>query len=100
VGRDLFRLRQSKVGILIAALPGEQAGEIDKPSDLLGGKLHGPPQVGFGFGILLAIFRQPGLCPLPLGGADAGNLRGRGGRLVEPAAQEAWSLQVILEEIA
>ena len=85
---------------MIAALFGEQAGQVDQPSDLLRGNLHGPPQMRFGIGEFLALFGQLGLRPISFGGIDSRDL-GRGSRrLVEAAAQEAGSLQVILEEIA
>ena len=61
---------------------------------------NGPAQLRFGAGEFLALFGQLGLRPVPLGGVDARDLRGRGVRLVEAAAQEARGLQVILEEIA
>jgi hypothetical protein len=78
----------------------KQAGQIDEPSDLLGGKLDGPPQMRFGPENLLALFGQLGLSQVPLGGIESRDLRSRGGSLVETATQEAGRLQVILEEIA
>ena len=100
IRRDLLRLRQALVGLLVAALFGEQARQVDQPPDLMRSNLDGASQVSFGAREFLALFGQLRLRPMPFGRIDMRDLLRRGGRLIQAASQEAGRLQVILEEIA
>src|ERR1019366_5973923 len=97
VGRDLLRLRQAQISLLVTAPPSQQPGQIDQSSDLLRGDLQGPSQMRFGAAEFLALFSQSGWCPIPLGRVNSCDLGGRGRSPVEAPSQEARRLQVVLE---
>src|SRR5437016_6297170 len=60
----------------------------------------GTAQMVFRARKLFALLGQPSLRPVTFRGIDARDLRRGGSRLILPAAKEAGSFQVILEEIA
>src|SRR5262245_20596159 len=97
---DLLGVGNVLVGLLEAALLGQEACHIDKAADPLRRCFDGAAQLLFGAAQFLALFGDPRLRPVALSNVDLGDLLGRLLGLIDTAAEESRSCQVILEEIA